>query len=115
MRLPAALLGTLSLLLVGCGKRDVVAVRRPVKPIWVCLQRFPPQRGCTHRFDAGLLVGLKLEAAGRLATVHGYKVERVAPLADGEYLILDFEPGRLDVETDGTSENANVVRFAGQG
>jgi hypothetical protein len=114
-RLPAVLVATLTLLVAGCGKGDRVAVRRPVKPIWVCLNRLSPKRGCADQFNAGLLVGMKLEAAGRLAKAHGYEVRRVAPLADHEGLIMDYESSRLDVETDGTSEHSTVVRFAEQG
>jgi hypothetical protein len=105
-----------SLLVVGCGKSDLVAVRRPVKPIWICrIGLTIRERDCRHRFDAGALVGLRLPVAERVAHAHGYHVSRVAPLREHEGLIADWESDRLDVETDSTSEQSTVVRFVERG
>jgi hypothetical protein len=116
MRVLALLVATLMLLLAGCGKRSLVAVRRPVKPIWICeISLLAQERACRDGFDAGSLVGLRLPAAERLAAAHGYKVSRVAPLAENEDLIADWESNRLDVETDSTGEQSTVVRFVERG
>jgi hypothetical protein len=116
MRKLAMLCGTATLLLAGCGKANLVAVKRPVKPIWICESfRLSRERTCPNRFDAGSLVGLRLRQAERLAAAHGYNVRRVAPLGEHEMLILDLESSRLNVETDSTSEQSTVVRFVEQG
>lgn len=116
MRVLALSLAISMSLLAGCGKSDLVAVRRPVKPIWICQGRLTiHQQSCRHRFDAGSLVGLRLTAAQRVAQAHGYHVSRVAPLGEDEGLIMDWELDRLDVETDSTSEQSTVVRFVERG
>jgi hypothetical protein len=101
--------------LAACGKSNLVAVRRPVKPIWVCTVRFERKQACDHRFNAALLVGMKLPGAQRVAQRDGYVVRRVAPLAEYEGLLLDYDTRRLDVETDAVSNDSTVVRFVGQG
>jgi len=116
MRVLALSLAILTSLLAGCGKSDLIAVRRPVKPIWICqIGLTIHERDCRHRFDAGSLVGLRLPEAERLARTHGYHVQSVAPLAEHEGLTMDWQSDRLDVETDSTSDKSTVVRFADRG
>jgi hypothetical protein len=115
MRSPALLFATLALSLTSCGKSNLVAVRRPVKPIWVCVLRLGAKQGCDHRFNAALLVGMKLPGAQRLAGHNGYVLRRVAPLRGDEALTADERFNRLDVETDAPNEDSTIIRYADQG
>jgi hypothetical protein len=99
--------------LVGCGKTNIVAVRQPVIPIYLCsAPRERPGEQCAHRFDAGRLIGLTLHPAEKLAEAHGYTVRAVAPLPRGAALFRDAESNRIDVETSSfPSTNSIVVRI----
>jgi hypothetical protein len=111
----AGVLAVAALALAGCGKADVAIVKRPVLPIYVCTNgplRSP--EGCDGKFDAGRLIGLHLHDAQRLARAHGYRVRPVAPLRKGAALTMDYETGRLDVETSSVG-NSIVVRIVGKG
>ena len=95
-------LACLMLALVGCGKDSVVVVKRPVVPIYICRNLVTVGRAhmptgilglsepCEGRFDAGQLIGMKLEAAGHLARAHGFALRQVAPLGKDEELTADF-------------------------
>ena len=106
-----------ALALVGCGKTDILAVRRPVIPIYICsAPRERPGEHCARRFDAGRLIGLKLRAAEKLAEAHGYTVRVVAPLPRGAALFQDAESNRIDVETSSfPSADSIVVRLVERG
>jgi hypothetical protein len=102
--------------LAGCGKSDIVAVRRPVVPIYLCAhaRKHEPQT-CSGRFDAGQLIGMRLDDAHRIALAHGFNVQRGAPLTALEQFI-EHNTGRsgtnlLRVECDGTSQGSIVVRL----
>jgi hypothetical protein len=102
-----------ALALAGCGKTSIVAVKRPVIPIYLCsVARERPNGQCVHRFDAGRLIGLRLHAAEKLAQAHGYSVRPVAPLPRGGALERDAESNRIDVETSSfPSAHSVVVRL----
>jgi hypothetical protein len=99
--------------LTGCGKTNIVAVKRPVIPIYLCsAPRERPGGQCVHRFDAGRLIGLHLRSAEKLAQAHGYTVRVVAPLPRGDTLYQDAESNRIDVETSSfPSADSVVVRL----
>lgn len=100
MRRLALLAAIAALALAGCGKMNIIAVKRPVIPIYLCsVPRERPGRQCVHRFDAGRLIGLKLHAAEKLAEAHGYTVRVIAPLPRGAALLQDAKSNRIDVET----------------
>jgi hypothetical protein len=102
--------------LAGCGKSSIVAVKRPVLPIYVCaIPGERPSAHCTRRFDAGQLIGLKLPAAERLAKSRGYTVLREAPVHGRFISDLMFVTDQLDVECDNTSRDCTVVRLIGRG
>jgi hypothetical protein len=100
-----------SLAIAGCGKSSIVAVNRPVLPMYVCASPAErPGERCARRFDAGQLIGLRLPAAEERAHAHGF---RVAP---GHLILaMDAESNRLDVECDSTSRDCTVVRIAYRG
>jgi hypothetical protein len=112
----AALL-CVALACAGCGKDGIAVVKRPVLPLYLCWRTFKPHpsRPCQHRFDAGQLVSLRLDAASSLAAAHGYSVRRIAPLARGESLTADLQLHRIDVECAEASEDCIVVRIVEQG
>jgi hypothetical protein len=111
-----ALLFVLGLPLASCGKSDIVAVRRPVEEIRVCDDSLTrAEWGCRDEFNAGLLIGMRLPDAKRLAAKHGYVVRRAAPLQKREALTMDFLTDRIEVETDAPSEDSTVVRFIDKG
>jgi hypothetical protein len=110
------LLLILGLLLASCGKSDIVAVRRPVDEIRVCDDSLDHREwGCRDEFNAGLLIGMRLSDAKRLAAAHGYVVRRAAPLQKHEALTMDFLTDRIEVETNAPNENSTVVRFIDKG
>jgi hypothetical protein len=113
MRRLALLAVIAALTLTGCGKTNIVAVRRPVIPIYICAgPKERPGEQCVHRFDAAQLIGLKLRAAEKLAQAHGYTMRVVAPLPRGAALFRDAESNRIDVETSSfPSADSVVVRI----
>jgi hypothetical protein len=117
MRRLAFLAAFVALALAGCGKTNIVAVKRPVIPIYICsVPRERPGEQCAHRFDAGRLIGLHLRSAEKLAEAHGYNVRVVAPLPRGDALFRDAESNRLDVETSSfPSAESIVVRLVERG
>jgi hypothetical protein len=110
MRCRAALATLAILALAGCGKSNIVAVRRPVVPFYICVQH-SAGLSCPGKFDVGRLIGLTLAEAERLAERHHYTVRRIAAPGDHGALERDFESNRLDVECSSPSPNAIVVRF----
>jgi hypothetical protein len=102
-----------ALALAGCGKSNIVAVRRPVIAIYVCsAPRERPGGQCARRFDAAQLIGLKLRSAEKVAQAHGYTVRVIAPLPRGAALYQDAESNRIDVETSSfPSADSVVVRL----
>jgi hypothetical protein len=97
---------------LNCGKGAVAIVKRPVIPIHFC--NGPRGTPC-GRFDAGPMIGMKLNAARRLAKTYGFTVRRVAPLRKDEGVLLDAESNRIDVECNAPSDNSFVVRIMGLG
>jgi hypothetical protein len=105
-----ALVAVSAVLALGCGKANIVAVKRPAIPIYICsVPRERPGEQCVHRFDAGRMIGLKLPAAEKLAKAHGYTVRSVAPLPREAALTQDYETDRLDVETSSFPSSRSVV------
>ena len=85
-------------------------------PFYVC--RNDPRktdRICVDRFNAARLVGLRLAAAERLAAQHGYVLRRAAPLRKGEYLRMDYESDRVEVETSAPNDESTIIRIIGRG
>jgi hypothetical protein len=117
MRRLAFLAAFAALALAGCGETNIVVVKRPVIPIYICsVPRERPGEQCAHRFDAARLIGLHLRSAEKLAEAHGYTVRVVAPLPHGAALYQDAESNRLDVETSSfPSANSVVVRIVERG
>jgi hypothetical protein len=114
MRRAAAAALIALIFLVGCGKSDIVAVKRPVLPIWICVvPRENPGEHCARRFDAGQLIGMRLPAAEKRAEAHGFTVRRVAPGKGA--LTLEYKSDRLDVECDRSARDCTVVRLAYRG
>jgi hypothetical protein len=104
-----------AVVLAGCGKSDIVAVKRPLVPIYVCpnaRERGLPR--CAGRFDVGRLIGIPLDDAHRIGSAHGFDVQRGAPLTPLEQL-NDTTAGTgtnlLRVECNGTSKGSIVVRL----
>jgi hypothetical protein len=87
-----------TVVLSGCGRSDIggkdgtVVVKRPVLPIYLCRLTFDGHSNapCRHRFNAGQMISLRLNAANTVVEAHGYSVRRVAPLARGEALTADL-------------------------
>jgi hypothetical protein len=103
--------------LAGCGKANIVAVKRPVLPIYICSMSGERASGhCEHRFDAGQLIGMKVPAAERLAKAHGYILRPIAPLPPGAALFDDAQSNRIDIEVSSfPSASAIVVRLVSRG
>jgi hypothetical protein len=104
-----------ALALAGCGKSDIVAVKQPLLPIYVCSGLGYRSQRCAQKFNAGLLIGLRLSRAERLAKTHGYVVQREAPVAGGFMSGLMYLSNRIDVECNDTSRDCVVVRIIGKG
>jgi hypothetical protein len=112
IRLACSLLLCAAVALCGCGGSSVERKRA----IRICMNRpAEDHRLCIRPFNAEHLLGLTLAGARKLAARYGYDVERVAPLAQDEFLIADYESDRLDVECSGISEDSIVVAFKEQG
>lgn len=110
---PVVLPIAVAVLLAGCGKADIAIVKPPRVPIFVCANRESDKRpGCEDRFNAGLLLGLTLEAGDRLARRHGYTVRRIVP---AEVDIGDYEPERIDVECTSSAPDCVIVRLVHMG
>jgi hypothetical protein len=86
-------------------------IDRPAHPIWECTNRYPSRQGCSARFDARALLGLTMPRARELAKTHDYQLRRTRPLAEHEYLTLDLESNRIDVETNAPTETSTVIRI----
>ncbi len=104
-------------ILTACGKSDLADVKRPTRPIFICVLGFAADRSCQHRFNASQLISLRLDGANALAERHGYSVRRVAPLPlpRHEKLIADEEFNRIDVECAEAAEDCLVKRIVSQG
>jgi hypothetical protein len=106
----------LVLAVAGCGKSNIVAVRRPVLPIYYCLGRDEHAgEHCRGEFNAALLIGLTLAKASSLAKSHGYVVRREAPVRGWFFDDLVNSSNRIDVECNDASDNCVVVRIIGTG
>jgi hypothetical protein len=116
MRIARAAAAVLVALCIGgCGKSNIVAVKRPVLPIYVCdnVRELRAVEGCAGRFDAGQLIGMRLPAAEKRAEAHGFTVRKVAPGAGA--LLEEAESNRLDVECDTPARDCTVVRIVKRG
>ena len=106
-----------AVVLAGCGKSQIVAVKRPIVPIYLCPNaQERGRRTCAGRFDAGQLIGMPLDNAHQIAAAHGFAVKRGAPLTPDESLddeIAGNGTNLLRVETSGTSTSSIVVRLMG--
>jgi hypothetical protein len=100
--------------LAACGNSNLAQVQRPTRPMYVCLLGSHP---CEHRFNAALLISLRLDAANALAERHGYSVRRVAPLPlpRREKLTAEEQFNRIDVECAEEAEDCLVKRIVSQG
>lgn len=112
MRRLGCLLG-LMVSLGGCGKSDIVAVRAPVLPIYIC----PGIGGkCDGKgFDVGPVIGMPFGKAEAFLMSHGYELRKVAPLGPGGAITGDRNTDRIDVETSGIPTSSVVTRIAGRG
>ena len=96
---------------VGCGKDSEARVKRPAAHFWLC-----PSGGtgatakCRDRFDANQLVGMRFDAASRLANAHGFRLRRYAPLRPDEGLTANELSARIDVECESATPNCVVLR-----
>lgn len=116
MRSPRLAMVLVSLVAVaGCGKSDVVAVKPPILPIYLCPNvRERNQKDCPGRFNAGRLVGLSFDKARHIAVAHGFGLKRVPPTPEERSsLVFDAVHNGILVECDGTSGDSIVTRVTG--
>jgi hypothetical protein len=104
-----------ALLAPSCASAAPV-IDRPSRPIYLCIHIRPHRhkRNCL-RFDARRLLGLNLVAAAKLARQYGYTLRRERPLAQHECLTMDYDTGRIDVETDAPNVTSTVIRIIQRG
>lgn len=83
--------------------------------MFVCANWATKTRNCVDRFDESRLIGLHFDSAERLASKHGLRVRREAPLGPNEGLTADKLSNRIDIECDSTAASCVVVRILGTG